>query len=301
MNNKTRLYSILLLRSVLFYTIFILMGLAMTGKTERAYEVLQPKEIVQVATHGWNVEMMVKHFRPTISAPEEQPTDSPTATDILYEVIETPKTYSLVYHIGWENQTHPSASTNIVNSIFRFFYHGFTLRDSEIIQLDIDKSSGKIIKILYDGTAAGHDYLATDPNRTRYEAIWQQDQTFELAQLNEEGERSAAQPLALSPTAPPQFVVSSWEHLLALQPTKANIENPESTLPLAFLDAEKYRQDKYVRWAQGDYRSEETPANVPVMLFVSLIFTGYLFMLQKGYLQKQITPDAMDEERQKII
>jgi len=298
MNKKTRIYLLLAVRSILFYVIFILMGLAMTGKTERAYPVLQPKDIVQAGTHGWTAEMMVKHFMPIVAYPEGVKGAPPLST-VFYEVMEDSAKYSIVYHFEWENQYHPSTVTNLFYSVFRFFYHGFTLRDSEIVQMDIGKVNGQVMRILYSGTLGKTTYQQPDAKRVRLEANWQPDQTFEVTKASGKGAAEVIGKLTLNPNVAPSFRVINWDHLMELLPTSEKLAEAKALQP-EWLTDEKYRSDKYVRWEQGDYRSEETPANVPVMLFVSLIFTGYLFMLQKGYLERKVTPDAMDKERAKV-
>ncbi len=284
-----KLHFTLFVLSALFYCLIITVGLTFTGKTRRAYQVLASDEIVLAGEKGGIAEKMAEDFMPEIYTPHEGILPAPA--QVRYEIIEDSSKYSLVYHFEWQSEKHPDFAQNIYRGLFRFVYHANSLRDSEFVQLDVRKHDGKITRMLFPSVGSGTTWKQPGPQRGVASLELAGENSYHMQLLNQKGKVLEERNVTLASNQKPVLKVANWDHtFVPLQ--KANPALFTQNFPLERLEDVTYREQKYARREQGTYKTAETPANIPVMLFVSFIFTGYLFMLARGYALNKITHSA---------
>ena len=137
---------IIFLQAAFFYILFILVGYSITGRIERQHSVLPNDTSVVVNNKKYHVQELVTRYQPTIYTSE----NTPKPKNFQYELTEEDEEFEIVYHAEWEDEKQHNLIQDFAWRIFRFAYFGFTFKDSEYIQINVDKQTGKITKALFD-------------------------------------------------------------------------------------------------------------------------------------------------------
>jgi|GEM_PF-6097031 len=277
---------IIFLQAAFFYILFILVGYSITGRIERKHPVLPNDTTVIVNNKKYKVQELVTQYQPTIYTS----INSPEPKSIQYELAEGNEEFIVVYHAEWEDEKHPNLIQDFAWRIFRFAYFGFTFKDSEYIQINIDKQTGKITRAMFDSSKeSGFSIWAHDLRKTTKIKLLKDNiyQVFEVDDNSEELEREfELQKNAL------QLAVSNWNHLFILE--KSFEGKNKIDVNLAYLNAEDYKWYKYARRHHGEIFTPKSPANTPIIFFASIIFITYLVIILRDY---ALTPEEKSKRK----
>lgn len=259
------IYIKIFFRSALFYLVFILISFWFTGKTERVHQVAPADSLLVVKNEPQTAEALARQYQPSIWIKDGHTTTTPSG--MYFEVIDQPGEVVIVYHTTWAGEDHPSFLMDIGHKIFRFFYLRSGLFDSAFIQVHVDKTSGAVTTVAFEGPESPVNFY--DPKPTQ-----------KLVR-HQPGEGKVR----------PVLEIANWQHLFTPLQQQPVSGFTEQIFSLTYLDSECYANQRYVRLPQGDFYTDESPANLPIIFFVGIIFSSYLFMLQFGYHGKYGRPE----------
>jgi len=75
--------------------------------------------------------------------------------------------------------------------------------------------------------------------------------------------------------------VGNWNHLFNIP--NENKKSPAISFGIEYLTNEDYKWYKYARRHHGEVFTPKSPANTPIIFFVSIIFITYLVIILKDY------------------
>jgi len=281
----------LALKAAVFYIIFISMGFGITGRTNRTHYVAPADSLLQIAGQAKTAEQLAEQFQPKLLVPKDLDSGEPQA--FHYEVSELDGEYIITYRVAWNYENHPNLVMDVVRKLHNLVYYGLNFRDYEYIQLNIDPSNGNITKMMCPTPSHENDDRAT------LVATRQGSEVFSLDVRADGNSLKSRSDVSLS-TAPPLLKVADWNHLMVFaEENDQASSNLEERLPLEYLDKETYRWEKFPRRDHGEVHTEKSPANAPIIFFVSPIFLAYFVFIQRDYMlrSQRLKTQRKDEGR----
>jgi hypothetical protein len=266
---------VIFIQVVFFYILFILVGYTITGRIERQHQVLPMDTTVVVNSKNYGIQDLAKSYAPTIYTSF----DSPEPKDIQYEVAENNNEFVIIYHAEWKDEKHPNLIQDIAWRIFRFAYFGFTFKDSEYIQVSIDKKSGKLVKALFDSPVDGGFSLWANDKRKTTEIKLLKGNIYQVFNKSEESETLLKEVVIEENKL--MLGITNWNHLFTL--TQNTTLNKKINFDINYLSAEDYKWFKYARRYHGEVFTPKSPANTPIIFFASIIFITYLVIILRDY------------------
>lgn len=226
---------------------------ALTGRVKRAYATLPAGAVVKIAGVEKALPDWAKEYQPVMMQRSRLPT--PPLLAVLYEAVDQPEELVLVYYHVWEDEVHPDPVYHRLYWLFRAAFYGYPVRDIEFFQVSVSKQSGEVTQVLFE-TTPGSDYFV----RLSKHILARYHRTgtgYRLTLSERDGELISEQE-----RAPVQFQnhrivvgVATWNHLTqAVKPDDADFDRT-ATAPLDLLTEEGYRNGKYVRKSQGDFKT----------------------------------------------
>lgn len=226
---------------------------AVTGRVKRAYATLAPNTVVKIAEVEKSLDGWAQEYRPVMMLRSRLPT--PPLLKVLYEGIDQPDTLVLVYYHVWEDEVHPDPVYHRLYWLFRAAFYGYPVRDIEYFQVTVDKHSGEVAQVLYE-TTPGADYF---PRLSKHIlARYQRTATgYSLTLSERDGGYISEQQNAEVQFQGRHIVVgvATWNHLTqAVKPSDVDFD-VTTQVPLGVLTDQAYRDGKYVRKSQGDFKT----------------------------------------------
>lgn len=263
---------LIFIQAVFFYLLFLLVGYSITGRIDRQHEVLPEEKTILLNNKQITISELASAYQPVIISD----IDEPKSINVQYEVSETDKDYIIIYHAEWEDEKHPNFVQDVAWRIFRFAYFGFTTKDSEYIQVNVDKQTGDLVKAVFDTPLENGFSLWVNDLRTTSFLERNDNNVFQLLQEDEVKEENL-----IIKNNQLELEVGNWNHLFNFT---NNIESSKViNFDLEYLSDENYKWYKYARRHHGEVFTPKSPVNTPIIFFASIIFITYLVIILRDY------------------
>ena len=255
--------------------LFILVGFGITGRIERKHNIIKADSTIVVNNEQLKTVDLVKKYQPVIYSSE----NIPEVVDMKYEVSEIDDAFVFIYHTEWEDESHPNFLQDVAWRIFRFSYFGFTLNDSEYIQINIDKKSGNLVKVKFDSPDICKSSIWAHDKRITTELEYQSEGVYQVYKIKDDEKKKTGE-YGLQGNIL-QLEVKNWNHLfeIAENPAQENRLN----FDLTYLEDDEYKSRKYARRHFGDIHTPKSAANTPIIIFASIIFITYFVIILRDY------------------
>jgi hypothetical protein len=282
---------ILIIISGLFVALMasFLVAAVVTGRDRRAYPIASPEDSLEVNGHTTSAGELAITYQPVVYLRENNP--SPPLLWTWYEVVPDTNTIDITYYQNWENEINPSPTLYILYATFRAAYYGYPLYDIEFFQIRIDKTTGKIVGLLFETSPEDDFYVTISEHLVaryelrpdgRYDKVLKDKSGEVVAQSVEDVMFEGTHALNLAQT---------WNHLTRLLiQSDSGINSLESSLK--FLSSDDYARFKFVRKSQGDHK---TSPNIISLIFGTISFYGLLTIpvfLIRSFKRKKSNPRA---------
>lgn len=260
---SSRLLHILRIVFVLFLA--FLGSIYFTGNVERQYNVVEPNETFLFKNQPSNIENLAKQYLPEMYILKELHDIKPEK--VYYEVIDSDRNFSIVYRVVYPTENVPSFFINSIYSFYRAFFYG-SKKDIEFTQIDINKETGTINRVLFETSSA------------LPKSLLQIHISAEIIKYNEgyslktKDESLFLENLPLNDTHL-QIATVTWNHLFSLPSNKSDYIKI-GTSPLSFLDKEVYKNYKMARRSAGDFKSHENYEMFILFFLLSTLGVGIL-------------------------
>jgi len=271
--------------ALLFYTVYFAFAQGISGRIDRSYEVVPEVTEVKVEQMKISATAFVHSHEPKFFIKKDY--ETPELLAVEYELIDHEDQYTIVFHPIWKDEDVPDQVLNWLYKAYRFVYYGLSLKDIEFLQIDIDKKSDEIVKVMCETPLPDASFY--DSYQTHYTTkIVKEGQGYVKTIENEEGEMiERNENFVLGNSKKLNIDVISWNHLMDIHPPIASENYTELDASLSYLTNEEYKNWKLVRRSQGDFKTTESPMNTPIIIFVGLLVLAYFVMIKRDYaLQK---------------
>ena len=255
--------------SIFFIIITLLFSVAITGHDQRAYSVMDPGDLVEVAGRQLSIEDLASVYQPKVFL--RSTNTSPPLLWVWFEAVLNENSVDLVYYHVWENEINPNAAFHKLYSIFRAAYYGFPLYDIEYFQVSISRTSGEVVSLVFE-TSLGDDFSVTLSehivvryelgNDGKYMETW-------ITRTGDEISRVAGVPVYFDGMRV-LVNVQTWNHLTSIL-SGSRSEYLFLDASLRALSAEDYSKLKFVRKSQGDHRTIENRWTRPLAVLASFL------------------------------
>jgi hypothetical protein len=240
--------------------IVLLISVALTGRTSRAYSVLSSEASVVINNQPITIQTLAEQYLPDMYLRETNP--SPPLQWVFFEAVDSKKTIDLTYYFVWENEINPNPTLDKAYWLFRAAYYGYPVRDIEFFEVKVDPNTGRVAEFLFE-TSPTDDYFVTISEHIRARYLSQSDGSFmEIRSTKNNVElsrRSGIQPMFKDLHI--QSLVQTWNHLSRLlTPNDENTTKLNTTIKQ--LTNQEYRAYKFTRKSQGDHQTSENPLSI---------------------------------------
>lgn len=238
--------------------LLVLFVSALTGKTPRAYSVLDPGTRITIHGETLTCEEMAQRYQPVMKRISTFPT--PPLLEVRYEVIDQPDAYAINYYHVWEDEIHPNPLIHALYRLFRAAYYGYPVRDVEYIQVNVSKKDAEVIKIRFE-TSPGEDYFVVASVHLVDQYFWRSQGLYDRLLSSRSGteiSRTENVPFLFTDHHP-IVGIATWNHLTRRILSSDTAYDQVLNAKLIPLDAVTYKEDKYVRKSQGDFQTHENP------------------------------------------
>ena len=269
-------YLKLISKSILFYLLFLMVGFGITGKIQRSHRVIPQDTVLQVNGHALTSIQLAEKYQPKLLV---SPTiDHGEPDNMFYEISEQVDELIIIYHVVWHNEDHPNLLVNAARKMHNLAYYGFNFKDIEFIQLNIDRRTGRIKKVMFP------TFLSEKDDRGRLIATQLASGQFSITVMNKQKTviTEKQMPLHFEGTSL-VLQVANWNHLMTFPQSERKGLAPVS-FNLNFLENTTYKQEKIARHDHSDVYTGKSPANMPIIFFVSTIILAYFILIQRDYL-----------------
>jgi hypothetical protein len=260
--------------SLIIFCLVLVLALALTGHDKRAYFVLPPDRIIEIAENKTTISDLASSYKPKMYLRPSTP--SPPLLWIWYEAIPTEDTIDIVYYFTWENEIHPNPVLNIFYSFFRSKYYGTPLYDIEYLQINVERTSGKIKKIRFE-TSPEEDYFITISEHLMVSYFRKSGNIYDEILMTRKGELvDKRNNVQINFDETHVLVgVQTWNHLTRIITNEDDDFSVLQDAPLIPLSEDDYSHYKFVRKSQGDHKTKEKRwalllANVSIFIFIFL-------------------------------
>jgi hypothetical protein len=246
----------ILLFIVFVWLLLVIVGYAaaaLTGRVKRAYATLPTNAVIKISGAEKGLNDWAQEYKPVMMLRSNLPT--PPLLTVLYEGIDQPDSLVLVYYHVWEDEVHPDPVYHRLYWLFRAAFYGYPVRDIEYFQITVDKQTGEVTQVLFE-TTPGTDYF---PRLSKHIlARYHRTETgYSLTLSERDGGVISDQQNAEVQFQGHHIVVgvATWNHLTqAVKPGDVDFD-VVAKAPLGILTDEAYRNGKYVRKSQGDFKT----------------------------------------------
>lgn len=129
---------------MIFFLGIVSIGLIITGTNDRSYKVAELDSIVLLNSTEYNTYEVAEKYLPQIDfTPKHY---SGNLEHIFFEIIDQNEDLVINYYFVWDTENHPDFILNIASNLWHLIYFRFNLNDIEFAQLNIDKSTGIIVR-----------------------------------------------------------------------------------------------------------------------------------------------------------
>lgn len=265
---------------IIIWLLLVIVGYAaaaLTGRVKRGYATLPAGALVKIAGDEKTLEQWANEFKPLMMQRSRLPT--PPLLAVLYEGIQQPEELVLVYYHVWEDEVHPDPIYHRLYYWFRAAFYGSPVRDIEFFQVSVDQQSGAVTQVLFE-TTPGSDYFVRLSKHilARYTRTGTQ---YKLTLSERDGDLISEQENAEIQFQDRHIVVgvATWNHLTqAVKPGDADFDLTAAA-PLDLLTEEAYRDGKYVRKSQGDFKTSLPLVDKLFGLFAAGVVMGPIWLL----------------------
>lgn len=227
-----------------------------TGRTSRGYEVLPFDETLEVGDTTLSTLDFATTYQPkTFSNPKNE---SQAILWTWYEIIETNRSYDIVYYTSWENEVNPKKSFDVIYKVFRAVYFGYPVYDIEYLMVRVNKSNAAIEAITFE-TSISNDYNQDIVRHYVNTLSRDTDTTFVSVVNDKAGKELKKTTLVLDTTgAKVHLGIQTWNHMLCPitvdnRPIYTQLNN---TGELKALTASDYKKYKFSRKSQSEHKTE---------------------------------------------
>ena len=95
---------------------------------------------------NWTVEELASRYKPII---RQRSTSRDKPVRMTYEFLDETLQFVVKYYVIWSDEVHPVPIVDVIYRLFRNFYYGSS-SDIERIEIVVDKTSGKVSKVLFE-------------------------------------------------------------------------------------------------------------------------------------------------------
>ena len=251
----------------------VLANLFLTGRTERAYNVIDPETIINFKGQEIKPFKLAQLYKPIIE--KRSVDESPNLLWIYYEVIPSgfANTYDLIYYSVWEKEINPEYNSGILTSLFRMAYYGYPPFDIQYYQVSVDKESGRILKLLFE-TNLNENYNSAFKNDVIASFTYSGDNKYQLTHVSSSGSIISQEDglTLLQIENQPVFGIVHWTHSSVLINGQNDTFEEDLPTELRLLTDRDYVIHKFSRKSQGDNKTEETIVDRIFLALVSAIF-----------------------------
>lgn len=231
---------------------------AVTGFTARQYEVLPEQGVLQVAEDTLTLSQLAERYQPYLYF-EPNVDDKTEPAGMYYEVIAQDNLIHIVYHVQWIDEIHPNIGIHYLYKFYRMAKYGFPCRDSEFIQVSIDKTTGKIRALLFEAktsdAAFNTGFQAHRIARVELDSVGNTHLSIRDKTDNKPLDGRSIQ-LDIQDNTHPKLGITTWNHLFRAD--SINDFTLKENMSLHYLDDWNYRVQKFARKSQSDFRSHES-------------------------------------------
>jgi hypothetical protein len=258
-----------------FLLLVLLLGAAfISGRISRTYPVLASGSPVQIHGISRPVSEWAGVFVPKMLLRKENP--SPPLLWIFYEVVDNQKEdVTFVYYFVWEDEIHPNPVYHWTYRLFRAAYYGSPVRDIEFLQIKVNRASGDVVEALFE-TSPGTDYFVTLSKHIVARVAQVEKGQYNLRLSERNGKIIEEKPDVMVCFQETHLLVeaATWNHLTRLAHCDDLEQLADFNVPLKELTDQDYRDFKFARKSQGDFKTQENSA--------SLLLGGSAFVLLMG-------------------
>ena len=253
---------------VLLIVCILLIAVHITGRDKRSYSVLNPNDMLKIDGQTNTVQGFSSIYSPFVF--KQADVNTPPLLWIWYNAVDAGDHIDFIYYFVWENEINPNPVIHSSYSIFRAFYYGYPLLDIEYFQIEVSKSDGKVVGMMFE-TGPSDDFYSIVNEHIVVKASMAPSSSYNVRYIN----RSTGAEIKSAEMAP-QFIgshlnvgVQTWNHLSILINSRNTLIYTENITPndLKFLSGTDYSSYKFVRKSQGSHVTNENKMGI----FVSAI------------------------------
>lgn len=262
-----------MITQIIFYLALILVGLCagaiITGNTIRSYLYYEADAVVSINNKSLTVTDLAQQYQPVLSRPQHE--NIPTPLSMWWEAIANESEIVLVYHPVWEDEFHPNPIVNKLYYIYRGIVYGFPVRDIEFIQINIERTSGEISKVRFEGSI-DNIYNTTISQHT-FITITKQNGDYYIQTILPDG-KTITEPINIvGPTL--KFGAATWSHQFVFLENTSNYYTQEIPFQLEYLTDKEYSNHKLARRSQGDFATQEGVISVFFRYATMVVFVVF--------------------------
>lgn len=263
-------FAITVLLLILILSSAFLGSLVLTGREIRTYDALDPDSQIKFKGKETIVRDIVERYQPVLYQLEKL--RGPTPSKIFYEVISKNDTLTIVYRYVWPTETHPNQIIAPLYNLFRVVYYGSS-KDIEYLQIDVDSSSGEIMRILYETDTREKPNVFL-PKHAHTELIKTRESDVYFKKIDGKIVRNFS--IQLEKETYLKILTITWNHVFDIyQGEKANRIN---NLVIEPLDSETYKEYKLSRRSSGDYTTDKDVL-MPTFFFIVIFSIELLIFI----------------------
>jgi len=243
---------------VLLIICILLIAAYITGRDKRAYSVLNPNDVLKINGQTNTVQGFSSIYSPFVF--KQIDVNTPPLLWIWYNAVDSGDHIDFIYYFVWENEINPNPVIHSSYSIFRAFYYGYPLLDIEYFQVEVSKSDGKVVGMMFE-TGPSDDFYSIVNEHIVVRASMAPLSGYNVRYIN----RSTGVEIKVTEIIP-QFTgshvdvgVQTWNHLSTLISAGNVLVYTKNITPneLKFLSDIDYSNYKFVRKSQGSHVTNE--------------------------------------------
>ncbi len=255
------------------FLVVLLFSAFITGRTKRAYPVLDDNLMIIINGQSGTVNEFAGKYRPVMY--KQETVITPPILWVWYNAVDRGDRIDYIYYNVWENEINPNPMVHRYYSFFRAFYYGYPLYDIEYIQITVSKSDGNVDQIMFE-TGPTDNYYSIFNEHIVVKANRESSDDYQIRFVDRET-RDEIKLYADSPVFTDAHIklgVQTWNHLSTLIVTNNEsiytVEVPYNQMK--YLSNEDYANNKFVRKSQGDHVTTENKLSVIVSAIAIFVF-----------------------------
>jgi hypothetical protein len=255
------------------FLVILLFSAFITGRTKRAYPVLDNNLMIVVNGQSGTVNEFAEKYRPVMY--KQEMVITPPILWVWYNAVDMGDRIDYIYYNVWENEINPNPLVHRYYSFFRAFYYGYPLYDIEYIQITVSKSDGVVDEIRFE-TGPSDNYYSIFNEHIVVKANRKSSDDYQF-QLIDRDTRNEIELYVDNPKFTETHIklgVQTWNHLSTLiVPSNESVYTVEVPCnQLKYLSNEEYANAKFVRKSQGDHITTENKLSIVVSVIAIFVF-----------------------------